>query len=122
LIIDDDEAIRKFLIRAMRLEGYEPIPCTGGQGAIGLACETRPDAIILDLRLPGPDGLTLLETMRESDVTCPVIVISGDDEIKTRERVAASSASSYLIKPVGIAQLLACLERAMTVPELTVPS
>jgi DNA-binding response OmpR family regulator len=113
LIIDDDESIRRFLSRALRFEGFEPILSHGGRAAVAFAQSQCPDAILLDLMMPELDGLELLTAMREAGVSAPAVILSGDDDVSTRQRVAASDVVTHLIKPVSITELLGALEQAM---------
>ena len=113
LIIDQDPSVRSFLRLTLSVEGYVPILSGGADEVLETVSRERPDALIFGPMMSGVDGLRSLEKMRAAGVIAPVIVLSEKDDPKTRARVEASSATAYLVKPVGIDQIVAHLERTL---------
>jgi DNA-binding response OmpR family regulator len=113
LIIDDDESIRRFLQRALRIEGFDPILSEGGRAAVTFALSESPDVLLLDLMMPEIDGLELLNEMRTAGVIAPAIMLSGNDDLATKQRIAASDVVAHLVKPIRITELVRSLEHAM---------
>ena len=116
LVVDDDEALR----RLMRLElgdVYEIIDSGEPELGLALALEHRPDAILLDLRMPKYSGYELLQTFTSFSRTqmIPVIIVSGEAGGQTKEHCQQLGAAGYFEKPIDFEALRACLsQRAKT--------
>jgi DNA-binding response OmpR family regulator len=110
LVIDDDEAMRK-LVRNSLSEAHEIIDTGIPEEALALALEHRPDAILLDLRMPKYSGFELCQTFTSFSSTqlIPVIVISGEAGAKTKEFCRDLGAAAYFEKPVDFDHLLSFL-------------
>jgi two-component system, NtrC family, nitrogen regulation response regulator GlnG len=112
LIVDDEEAVCWSLERALQRAGHTATTAASAEQAFALIAKRPPDAIILDVRLPGMDGLTALARIREkADV--PVIVITAFGTLPTTVRAMESGAFEYLTKPFDLAQALDAVERAL---------
>lgn len=107
LIIEDQLKLRRNLQQLLEKEGYEIV--SAGTGEEGYYCvTTQPfDAIILDLTLPGRDGLQILGDIRESGFAKPVLILTARDSIDDRVAGLDSGADDYLVKPFAHAELLA---------------
>jgi len=106
LVVDDDRKITNLLRRALRAEGYEVR--TANDGSAGLACvrERQPDLVVLDLLMPGMDGLEVCRRLRdESDV--PILILTAKDETADRVQGLDSGADDYLVKPFDLEELFA---------------
>jgi len=114
LVIDDDEAMRK-MVRNSLSDTYEIIDTGTPEEALALALEHRPDAILLDLRMPKYSGFELCKTFTSFSSTqlIPVIVISGEAGAKTKEFCQDLGAAAYFEKPVDFDQLLCFLGETM---------
>lgn len=110
LVIDDDEAMRK-LVRSSLSDAHEIIDTGTPEEALALALEHRPDAILLDLRMPKYSGFDLCKTFTSFSSTqlIPVVVISGEAGAKTKEFCRDLGAAAYFEKPVDFDQLLSFL-------------
>lgn len=110
LVIDDDDAMRK-LIRSSLSDAHEIIDTGTPEEALALALEHKPDAILLDLRMPKYSGFELCKTFTSFSSTqlIPVIVISGEAGAKTKEFCRDLGAAAYFEKPVDFDQLLSFL-------------
>jgi len=106
LIIDDDEAIRR-LVRLNLVDLYEVVDTGKPEEALGLALEHKPDAILLDLRMPGYSGFELCKTFTSFSATqlIPVFVISGEGGARTKDFCRDLGATAYFEKPVNFAAL-----------------
>ncbi len=113
LIVEDDHSIAEGLALNLRLEGYTPEVIHDGQQALERILASPPDLILLDLTLPGKDGLELLRELKEKEHHCPVIVLSAR-EIET-DKVAALrlGADDYVTKPFGLAELMARVDAVL---------
>ncbi len=110
LIVDDDEAIRR-LVRLNLSDLYELFDTGQPEEALALALEHKPDAILLDLRMPGYSGFELCKTFTTFSATqlIPVLVVSGEGGAKTKEFCRDLGAAAYFEKPVDFDALRSCL-------------
>ena len=106
LVIDDDEKITGFLRRALAYEGYRVT--TAGDGPTGLAraLENQPDLVILDVMLPGVNGVEVARRMRAGD-DIPILMLTARDEVSDRVAGLDAGADDYLVKPFALEELLA---------------
>ena len=106
LVVDDDQALSEMLGIVLRAEGYEALFCDDGSKAQGIFQETKPDLVLLDLMLPGIDGIEVCKRIRsESGVPIVMLTARGDtlDIVKGLE----SGADDYIIKPFKPKELVA---------------
>lgn len=106
LVVDDDPRITQLLRRALSMEGY--MVRTAASGAAGLA-EARaraPDLVVLDILMPGMDGLEVCRRLRASADT-PILLLTAKDEVQDRVTGLDSGADDYLVKPFALEELLA---------------
>ncbi len=117
LIVDDEEGIQKFVSAVLSRAGYESLAEGDGQSALEAAEKERPDAIILDLRLPGKSGLDVCSELRRW-YRGPILVLSGIGDESTIVSALDHGADDYLTKPFRseefLARLRALLRRAKT--------
>jgi DNA-binding response OmpR family regulator len=107
LLAEDDEAIAEPLARALRREGYDVEVRADGPGALEAATTTEVDLVVLDLGLPGMDGLEVCRRVRADGVTAPVLILTARaDEVDTVVGLDAG-ADDYVTKPFRLAELLA---------------
>ena len=108
LVCDDEQQILRALRVILRDAGFEALPASDGEEALDVAAVERPDAAIIDLVLPGMDGVELCRRLREwSDL--PVIVLSAVGEEDAKVRALAAGADDYVTKPFGPRELIARL-------------
>lgn len=106
LVVDDDQALSEMLGIVLRAEGYEALFCDDGYKAQGIFKETKPDLVLLDLMLPGIDGIEVCKRIRsESGVPIVMLTARGDtlDVVKGLE----SGADDYIVKPFKPKELVA---------------
>ncbi|HEY2191788.1 MAG TPA: response regulator transcription factor [Actinomycetospora sp.] len=109
LVADDDRAIRESLARALELEGYETVPVVDGVESLTRVRQESFDALVLDVMMPGVDGLAVCRVLRADGDRTPVLMLTARQE--TADRVAGldAGADDYLPKPFELDELLARL-------------
>jgi two-component system, NtrC family, nitrogen regulation response regulator NtrX len=113
LVIDDEESIRKSLRMVLEYEGYECVESgTGPEGIETLRRET-PDAVLLDIKMPGMDGLETLQAARAKDAHTPILMISGHGDIPTAVEAIQKGAYDFLEKPLESERVLTALRNAI---------
>src|SRR5471030_215429 len=83
LIIDDEAAIRDSLRMTLEYEGYDVLTAATGQEGLALAERDAPDLVVLDVKMPGMDGIEVLDRLRAMNETLPIVVVSGHGTIGT---------------------------------------
>ncbi len=114
-IIDDDHAVLRTLARMLTLCGYEISAYSSADEFLRTLKTAEPDALLLDLRMPGVDGLALLEMLRDRGYRIPAVFLSGHADIPTSVRAIRAGAVDFLEKPIDEPTLLASLARAFDV-------
>jgi two-component system response regulator MprA len=110
LVVDDERAVRDSLKRALELEGYDVALASDGDEALeSLDSEAQPDAVILDVLMPGTDGLEVSRTLRRSGNSVPVLMLTARAEVGDRVAGLDAGADDYLTKPFALEELLARL-------------
>jgi two-component system response regulator MprA len=116
LVVDDDRAVRDALRRVLTLAGYEVQSAEDGAQAIELVAEAVPDAVVLDVGMPGIDGLEVCRRVRMLGNRVPILMLTARVEISDRVAGLDAGADDYLIKPFDVdelkARLRALLRRA----------
>jgi two-component system nitrogen regulation response regulator GlnG len=113
LLVDDEEAVCWALERALSREGHRVAVAASAEDAFRLAEKQRPDAVLLDVRLPRMDGLTALARLRELTGDAPVIVMTAFGNLSTAVRAVEGGAFDYLAKPFDLGQALDAVSRAL---------
>ena len=110
LVVDDEAATRELIARGLEKEGFRPLAAGSGEEALRLARERKPDAISLDVVMPGMDGWTVLRALKADPLTAaiPVVMVSM---LEDRDVGHALGASDYLTKPFDRQQLVSALRR-----------
>lgn len=106
LVIDDDPKITAFLRRGLVHEGYEVEEAHGGEEGLAAAAARPPDLLILDIMMPGLDGLEVCRRLR-ADSGVPILMLTARDEVADRVRGLEAGADDYLPKPFAFEELLA---------------
>ncbi len=110
LVVDDERAVRESLRRALELEGYQVELAEDGEQALErVGGITAPDAVILDVLMPGIDGLEVCRRLRADANTVPVLMLTARAEVDSRVAGLDAGADDYLPKPFALAELLARL-------------
>jgi two-component system nitrogen regulation response regulator NtrX len=115
LIVDDEENIRKSLRMILEYEGFTVVEASSGEEALdALAVQETPDLILLDIMLPGKDGLDVLQELRRKPFTPDVIMISGQATVKTAVEATKLGAFDFMEKPLSRDQVLLRIRNALT--------
>jgi two-component system, OmpR family, response regulator MprA len=110
LVVDDEAAVREALRRALTLEGYSVELAADGADALHrLGDGAATDAVVLDVLMPGLDGLEVCRRMRSAGNRVPVLMLTARDEVSDRVAGLDAGADDYLIKPFALEELLARL-------------
>ena len=107
LIIEDDEKIGGFVSRGLKQEGHVVSWARTGDEGLTLASDAGADLAIVDLMLPGKDGLTIVRALRERKSQIPVIILSARADVDDRVQGLQEGADDYLTKPFSFAELIA---------------
>jgi DNA-binding response OmpR family regulator len=109
LIVEDQKKLLQSLRRGLEEEGYDAVAATTGEEGYYLATTGSPDAIILDIMLPGRSGLEILSDLRANGYTKPILILTARDAVEDRVSGLDCGADDYLVKPFAFAELLARL-------------
>src|SRR5215218_598328 len=118
LVIDDESAIRDSLRMTLEYEGYECLLAATGQEGLTLAERESPDLVLLDVKMPGMDGLEVLERLRGMNEALPVIVVSGHGTISTAVEATKKGAFDFIEKPFSSEKVLVSLRNALAQRQL----
>jgi two-component system response regulator MprA len=109
LVVDDDRAVRDALRRVLSLDGYDVQSADGGTEAIEAVAQSVPDAVVLDIGMPGIDGIEVCERVRLLGNRVPILMLTARVEISDRVAGLDAGADDYLIKPFDVNELKARL-------------
>ena len=118
LLIEDEPTLRESVAKKLRRSGYETDDCGDGEAALELLAAERYDLVLLDLNLPKVDGMTVLRTLRRTDLETPVLILSARSEISDKVEGLDAGANDYLAKPFHLAELEARI-RSLTLRQFT---
>lgn len=107
LVVEDEKKTASFIRKALQAEGFAVDVCGNGDDALAAAAATPFDALVLDIMLPGRDGLSVLSQLRERKNATPVLLLSARGEVNERVAGLNAGADDYLPKPFVIAELVA---------------
>ena len=107
LVVEDERKTAAFIRKALQAEGFAVDVCSHGEDALAATMATPFDALVLDIMLPGPDGLSVLQRLRERRNLTPVLLLSARGEVNERVEGLNAGADDYLAKPFALAELVA---------------
>jgi DNA-binding response OmpR family regulator len=113
LTIEDDAAIRRGIVDALRFAGYDVLEAADGQTGLEMATQRQFDLLLLDLVLPRRDGFEILQEVRRLRPTLPVIVLTARGDEGDRVRGLHDGADDYVVKPFSVKELLARVEAVL---------
>ena len=119
LVIDDDAKIRTVVRRGLAYEGYRVVEAASGEEGLEKAREHLPDLVVLDIMLPGIDGIEVTRRLRSGGDEVAILMLTARDEVKDRVEGLENGADDYLVKPFSFEELLArvhALLRRRTAP------
>ena len=122
LVVDDDEAVRRSISNALSRDGYEVATAADGPAALQNLTRTRPDAIVLDILMPEPNGLEVCRRLRSRGDHVPILMLTARDRVADRVAGLNAGADDSLVKPFALeelrARLRALLRRSGAASEL----
>jgi len=118
LIVDDEQSIRESLTGILQDEGFTPFSVESGEAAIEKVSEEKPDLILLDIWMPGLDGLETLTRVRDIYPDQLVVMMSGHGTIETAVKATKLGAYDFIEKPLSIEKVLLCIHNAAKVGQL----
>ena len=107
LIAEDDRAVRESLVRALKLEGYQPVAVGNGAEALEAVQRENPELVLLDISMPIVDGLTVCKVLRADGNKVPVLMLTARTEVPDRVAGLDAGADDYLPKPFDLDELFA---------------
>lgn len=107
LLIEDEPQIAGFISRGLRREGYNVLVAADGETGLEMAFGELPDIIVLDIMLPGIDGLSVCRQIREGELQTPILMLTAKDAIPDRVAGLEAGADDYLVKPFAFEELIA---------------
>lgn len=111
LIVDDQMGIRMLLSEVLKTEGYTIFEASNGVAALEVAGQEQPDLILLDMKLPGMDGLQILKGLRTNGITASVIMMTAYGELELIDQARELGAASHFTKPFDIDDLIEMVNR-----------
>src|SRR5688500_925561 len=118
LVVDDEAAIRDSLRMILEYEDYQCVGAASGQEAVAIVQRDRPDLVMLDIKMPGMDGLEVLRKLHAQDETLPIVMISGHGTTSTAVEAIRSGAIDFLDKPLSSERVIVTLQNALKQSEL----
>jgi two-component system, OmpR family, alkaline phosphatase synthesis response regulator PhoP len=113
LVVEDDPILRMSLKKALRSEGYQvEVAATGPEG-LEAALGSSPDLVLLDIMLPGMNGYEICQQIREHERELPIVMVTAKGEEEDKVRGLGLGADDYVVKPFGVAELLARVNAAL---------
>ncbi len=109
LVVDDDPPVRRMLERTLTASGHEVTAVAGGAEALVAAERAAPDFVVLDVAMPGLDGLAVCRRLRAMGLTVPILLLTARDAVEDRVAGLDAGADDYLVKPFAVAELTARL-------------
>jgi two-component system OmpR family response regulator len=121
LIIEDDPEVARYLVKGLKESGYVADHAATGDHGLVMAMGDSYAALVVDRMLPGLDGLTLIERLRQAGKGTPVLILSALSDVDQRVRGLRSGGDDYLTKPFAFTELLARLEALLRRGQSTAP-
>ena len=113
LVIDDEQGIRDLLDTLLRRKGYDVVLAESGPKGLEIFRRERPDVVVLDLKMPGMDGFTVLQQVRSLNPSQPVIILTGAGTAETEQQVRALGVTEYVEKEFSLHLLGDSLKRLL---------
>ncbi len=118
LIADDEKNMRWVLEETLSKDGYEVIQAKDGKEALEAVSKTPPDLMVLDHKMPAPDGMAVLREVRGKGLTFPIIMLTAHGNVQTAVEAMKAGASEYLTKPFDLDELKLAIDKAVRVADL----
>jgi DNA-binding NtrC family response regulator len=119
LIADDEKNMRWVLSEALAAEGYEVVEAADGKEALTAVDEHHPDLMVLDHKMPSPDGMEVLRKIRAKGETFPIIMLTAHGNVATAVEAMKAGATEYLTKPFDLGELKLSIDKAIRIADLS---
>lgn len=113
MVVDDEEKVRKYLSRLLEKRGFTVDTAADGEAALTLLAERDFDVVLLDVLMPGLDGIAVLKEIKQRRPLTEVIILTGNASVNTGVAGMQHGASDYLLKPVNLDNLMVCMREAL---------
>ena len=115
LVVEDNEPSRKLVRDVLKFKGYEIIEAESGEDAVRLAQERRPSLVLMDIRLPGMDGIEALGRLRAEPDTrsIPVLAMTASVMLEHRQRIMDAGFDAFQSKPINVKEFMAAVEQLL---------
>ncbi|RJP46361.1 MAG: response regulator [Desulfobacteraceae bacterium] len=113
MVVDDEEKVRKYLSRLLKNRGFQVETAADGATALTMIKENDFDVVLLDVLMPGMDGIAVLKEIKKLKPLTEVIMLTGNASVETGIEGMRLGAFDYLLKPVDLENLYLCLKEAM---------
>ena len=107
LIVEDDRSINMGLAKNLKYEGYQVLSAEDGERGLRLAVDRKPDAIVLDVMLPGASGFEVCRSLRRARIHTPILILTARDQELDKVMGLDLGADDYMTKPFSLAELIA---------------
>jgi DNA-binding NtrC family response regulator len=114
LVVDDEEGARELFFTILTDEGYDVTLASGGQDALALFQNNHFDLVVTDIKMPGMDGLQLLQEIRKGGSKVDVIMVTAYGEVETYLKAMSLGAAEYINKPIRIKELKRIVHKVLT--------
>jgi DNA-binding NtrC family response regulator len=118
LVADDEKNMRWVLAQALEPAGYDVVEAADGKEALAAVAEQEPDVMVLDHRMPAPDGMEVLQRLRAKGHRFPIIMLTAHGNVQTAVEAMKAGASEYLTKPFDLDELKLSIDKALKMSEL----
>jgi two-component system, OmpR family, response regulator len=113
LVVEDEETLAQLLVMAFKYEGWDVRSAANGPDAVRAAREFRPDSVVLDVMIPGFDGLEVLRRMRADNSNVPVLFLTAKDAVEDRVSGLTAGGDDYVTKPFSLEEVVARVRALM---------
>lgn len=117
LIVDDQFGIRILLNEVFQKEGYDTYQAANGVQALSIVKENRPDLVLLDMKIPGMDGIEILKRLKAIDETIQVIIMTAYGELDMIQKAKDLGALTHFAKPFDIDEIVTAVKQQVPVPK-----
>lgn len=118
LVADDEKNMRWVIRQALESEGYEVLEASDGKEALKVAYDEEPDLVILDHKMPSPDGMEVLRRLRAKGARFPIIMLTAHGNVQTAVEAMKAGATEYLTKPFDLDELKLAISKALAMSDL----
>jgi DNA-binding response OmpR family regulator len=113
MVVDDEDKVRRYLSRLLEKRGFRIFAAADGQTALDMLDQTDFDIVLLDVLMPGLDGISVLKEIKKRKPFTEVIILTGNASVNTGVQGLQLGAIDYMLKPINLESLLLCMQEAL---------